>query len=259
MTSLKVENAGFSFPGGCRVFSNISFEIHEGEIFCLLGPNGAGKSTLLNCVSSLYSLTYGRVMIDGKNMTEMEQREISRYIGYVPQSHQTTFAYTVREFVLMGRAPHINLFETPGRKDYEIADRALAMFGIEFLSGKFYTELSGGEQQQVLFARAVAQQPRIILLDEPTTHLDFGNQVRAMRQVKALADQGYLVVMTTHYPDQVLMMADKVAIIKDHGLKALGTPQEIMTKENMEETYGMEVCMAYVNELDRTVCLPANI
>ena len=184
---LEVSNLGFHYHNSRTIFREVSFSVDKGEVLSILGPNGSGKSTLLNCIANLYKPVSGQILLNGKPVSRMNLRDVARVIGYVPQIHTPAYAFTVREFAVMGRTPYIGAFTTPSAEDYRIADEALERMGITHLRDKPYTEISGGERQQVTIARVIAQQPQLILLDEPTAHLDYGNQHRVVQMIRKLA------------------------------------------------------------------------
>ena len=254
MSILSIENATFSYNGSENIFQDINLTVDEGDVLCILGPNGCGKTTLIKCLNKLLELKEGQVFISGKNIKDIDQRGIARNIGYIPQGHVSTFAFSVFDVVLMGRAPHLEFLESPGREDYEKVEEALKKMGIYNLKDKPYTSLSGGEQQLVFFARVLAQEPRILILDEPTSHLDFGNQLKTMDIIKKLALDGLSVIMTSHFPDHAFISSNKVALMKDCRFIGTGTPEEIITEEAMEMVYGIQV---KIMELElRKICVP---
>jgi iron complex transport system ATP-binding protein len=185
----------------------------------------------------------------------MPRPEIARRMGYVPQGHVAQFAFTVREAVLMGRTAHVGLFAAPGTADREAAERAIVALGIEALAERVVNELSGGERQLAMIARALAQGARLLVLDEPTASLDFGNQVRVLREIRRLAAQGYAVVFATHDPGQAFLAASRVLLLAHGGMFRQGAPQDVITPENLHEVYGVEVRVAEVD--GARVCLPA--
>lgn len=255
---LVVKDAAFHYtPGGTSGFDNMSLDLEDGEILCLLGPNGCGKTTFLKCLSNLMPLEQGEVIIDGRSVRSMRRQEVARYIGYVPQVHQPAFPFSVLDAVLVGRAAHLNMLASPDEKDVYIAEGALDLLGIAHLREKPYTEISGGERQMVIFARVIAQQPALLLLDEPTSHLDFGNQVRLLEVVRKLANTGLPIIMTSHFPDHVFMSAAKVALMKDGGIVDYGLPDDVITEANLQDLYGIPVCIRYINgTVGRKICIP---
>lgn len=238
-------------------FKDVSFSLQDGEVMSILGPNGCGKTTLLKCLNSLIRLGKGKVAIDGQDIAYLPRVRIAKAIGYVPQLHQPAFPFSVLDTVLVGRAPHLGLLESPKPQDVSIAEEALETMGIYHLRDKPYTQLSGGERQMVIFARVLAQQPSLLLLDEPTSHLDFGNQIRVLALVEKLAATGLPIIMTSHFPDHVFMVADKVAMMKNGEFLDFGPPDKVITDASLSEVYGIDV---RVIELDggfnRRICLP---
>ncbi len=256
---LESKELSFSYEPGRRVFHDVSFELHQSEILTILGANGAGKSTLLNCIVNLLNPETGTVFLDGKPIREYSLKETSRLIGYVPQNHVPAYDYTVRDFVAMGRAPYLKAFQQPGKNDYKIVDETLDMMNLTELSFRPYTHLSGGERQQVSIARAIVQQPQLIMLDEPTNHLDYGNQLRTLSMIKSLAEKGYSVVMTSHNPDHIMLLESKVGILDRNGCFNVGDPHTILTEETLKELYRSDICVTYVDKVQRKVCIPGRL
>jgi iron complex transport system ATP-binding protein len=222
---------------------DVTIELNAGEALALLGPNGGGKTTLLKTMLGLLSPQAGSVLLDQRPLASISVAERARLIAYVPQSHAGTFAFTAFEIVLMGRTAHMGLFGAPSAKDRAVALAMLERLGIAHLAGQPYTMISGGERQLVLVARALAQEPRFIILDEPTASLDFGNQGRVMRQIKTLTGEGLGVLFTSHDPNQVLRYADRVALLSEGRVLAAGRTQDILTQEALVALYesGVEV------------------
>ncbi|MGL4669317.1 MAG: ABC transporter ATP-binding protein [Methanobacteriaceae archaeon] len=237
-----------------NIFENISFSIDKGDIFCILGPNGSGKTTLIKCLTGINKLSNGEISVCGKNIKKMTPHDLAKYIGYIPQIHNSTFPYTVLDVVLMGRAPHLDIFESPGEKDIKIAQDAIKSLKIEYLAEKSYNEISGGEQQLVFIARILTQQPKVLILDEPTSHLDFGNQIRTMKIIENLSKAGLAIIMTSHFPDHSFIAGNKVAILKDKDFIDIGSPEKVITEENMKKTY--EIPVKIIDIHDRRVCIP---
>jgi iron complex transport system ATP-binding protein len=255
---LKVDNASFSYNGKEKIFEGINLEVNKSDVLCILGPNGTGKSTLIKCINGLLNLDSGNIFLNSTNISEMAKTDLAKMVGYIPQSHSSTFAFSVFDVVLMGRAPHLNVTSVPGRKDFKIADKAIESLGISYLKDKTYTEISGGEKQMVLLARVLAQEPKLLLLDEPTSHLDFGNQIRTLDVINRLSQNGLSIVMTSHYPDHAFLSSNKVAIMKDGGIMDIGEPESVVTEENMRKTYGIDVKVIDMDD-SRKACIPMQI
>ena len=252
---MKLEQVGFSYDGSRQIFQGIDFEVNAGEIVCLLGPNGIGKTTLLTCMAKLREPNQGRILLNGEDMAGLSTRDVARVIGYVPQTLQPSFDFTVLDYVVTGSAPWLGTFEKPNAEHYERAAQALKQMEIDHLRDKAYTRISTGELQQVSIARAIAQQSRFILMDEPTAHLDLGNQVKVLRLVKGLAAEGYGIVLTTHNPDQVLLLEAKVAVIDRQARFHFGNWQQILTENLLSDLYGVEMRLIKVEGIQRELCV----
>lgn len=250
----EVKDISFSYDGE-EIFSNISFSIDKGDVLCILGPNGTGKTTLIKCLNGLHDIDSGEILINGKNIKKLSFREISKHIGYIPQSHVPSFPFKVFDVVIMGRAPYLNLGESPKKKDRDIAIDSLKTLGIEHLKDKEYTNLSGGERQLVFLARILCQQPDILILDEPTSHLDFGNQIRLLEIVDNLASAGLSIIMSSHFPDHAFLSSTKVAILKNKEFIDFGTPDDVVTEENLKKAYSIDVKLIELDN-ERKVCVP---
>lgn len=256
MKLLEVENISFRYPTGVSdVFNGVSLTLDEGEVLSILGPNGAGKSTLLDCIANLQTPASGMIRLMGRDIRDMKPPEFAGLLGYVPQIHTPAFGYTVLDFVTMGRAPKIGMFQKPGKKDLQLAYDSLNKIGISHLAHKPYTEISGGERQQATIARVLCQQPKVILFDEPTAHLDYGNQHRILRLICRMADAGYAVVITTHNPDHALLLHGRVAILDNAGKLWFGDSDEIMTEEQLRDLYCVRLRLLDIPEVKRTVCI----
>lgn len=255
---LAARDLSYRYPGTDRdVISQVTISADRGEAIALLGPNGTGKSTLLKCMAGLLSPSYGSVHLDGMDITGMARSAVAKRIGFVPQSQSSPFPYLVHEVVLMGRASHLGLFQNPGTDDMQRSDEALRMVGIPHLASRPCTNLSGGEWQLVLIARAIAQQPDILLLDEPTSHLDIGNQMKVLRVIDRLKREGLCIIVATHFPDHAFMTADRVVILKDQMVITDGSPDQEITNSLMEEVYGVPVAVVHIDDpVCRKVCVP---
>lgn len=245
MALLEINNAGFSY-GEKTIFKNIGFKVEPGEIYCIFGPNGCGKSTLLECVLGLLKLDEGEILIGGKNANRMKPSELARYAAYVPQMHEKTFPYKVLDFVLMGRAAYTRMLGSPGKADVEIAVNALDTLGIGDFRDRPYTQLSGGELQLVMIARALAQETPVMVLDEPTSHLDFKNDIAILETIAQLATERNLaILMATHFPNQGFFFEYQdlpvEILLMGYGSKRIaGKPTDVFTEENMRDVFGMD-------------------
>jgi iron complex transport system ATP-binding protein len=213
----------------------------QGEVLALLGPNGGGKTTLLKTLLGILSPREGEVAVAGRPLAAIPMRERARLIAYVPQVHNPTFAFTVETVVLMGRTAHGGLFSQPSAHDRAVAARMLEQFGIAHLAARPYTMISGGERQLVLLARALAQEPQFVVLDEPTASLDFGNQGKVMREIRALAAAGHGVLFTTHDPNHALRAADRAYLLRAGERIAEGKVAAVLTRAQLETLYGAPV------------------
>jgi len=237
---LRAERLAFGFPGR-TVGEGIDFTLAPGEVLCLLGPNGGGKTTLIRTLLGLLAPHAGSIHLNQTPLQDLNRSEIARTVGYVPQAHAGAFAYSVRDMVLMGRTAHMNLFAAPSAQDRNAATQAIETLGIATLADRAFTEISGGERQLALVARALAQAPQVLVMDEPTSSLDFGNQVRVLGHVRRLAAQGIAVLMSSHQPDQALQCADRALLLAEGKAIALGAPREVVTPASLKRLYGVDV------------------
>jgi iron complex transport system ATP-binding protein len=244
-----VSSLSFRHPAADRaVLDEVSFEAGRGAINAILGPNGSGKTTLFKCVAGLWKPQTGSVSYQNHEVLSLSERARARLIAVVPQDHEPPFPYSVRDVVLMGRAAHVGAFASPGKHDLHIANEALTTLGIDPLRNKPYTQISGGERQLVLVARALAQQSPILLLDEPTSHLDFRNQLRVLLKVREIArERNITVLMTLHDPNLALLFADNVIVLSQGKVQVQGQADQVITAETMASVYGVEVVVLHNN------------
>ncbi|MEI6125743.1 MAG: ABC transporter ATP-binding protein [Pseudomonadota bacterium] len=242
MPLIDVAGAAFSY-GRETIFHGIDFSVNRGEIFCLLGPNGCGKTTLLDCILGTQKLKAGSILLEGKDTAGFRPGQVAHHVAYVPQKHERTFPYSVYEIVKMGRTAHIGLFGSPSQADDDIARHALESFGIAHLGNRPYTQLSGGEGQLVMIARALAQMTPVIIMDEPTAHLDFRHELVIMETIIHLVrDKGISVIMATHFPNHAFYFqnngaATTVALLHEGSFLAAGIPADVICEEKMQKLY----------------------
>ena len=227
--------------GTTPILKDVSLTLRQGEIVCILGPNGIGKTTIFRSVLGFLKLLEGEVLLDGVPRDRIRARDFAKCVGYVPQSHEPPFPYSVPDVVVMGRAAHLRPFEAPGLEEYRIVDQVLNILEISYLREKTYTQISGGERQMVLIARALAQNSGLLVMDEPTANLDFGNQIHVLQSIKKLTASGLGVLMTTHNPDHAFLCCDRVILLTKDKQVLEGTVDEIVTEENLRKAYGVEV------------------
>lgn len=251
---IQIENLSFSYDESAPLLKNISFTLSSGRVISILGPNGAGKTTLLNCIAGLFKPAEGSILIDGRDMDSLTHRKIAKIIGYVPQIIVPTFSYSVLDYVVTGCAPHIGTFERPKQIHFDAAMDALEKMGITALKDKPYNEISGGERQQVSIARALAQKPSFILMDEPTSHLDYGNQIQVLKTIRSMASQGYGIALTTHNPDHALLLGDQLAVLERDGTFTFGDCKEVLTEPFLNHLYGIDLRLEEITSVGRRVC-----
>ncbi len=240
--SITVQNLSFAY-GEKPVLRNVSFALGSGRLLAVLGSNGAGKTTLFRCILGLQRHYGGTILLDGVDASALGARELAQTAAYIPQTQSGGMGYTVLDMALMGAASGLPVLRTPGQKERERAMGALARLGVERLAYKGYDSISGGERQLVLIARALAQRAKILLMDEPTASLDYGNQSLVLSAVRALARQGCTVALSTHNPQHALWYADAVLALSGGKTAAFGSPAETVTPALMKELYGVEAAL----------------
>lgn len=242
---LQAVNVFYSYKPDHPVLKDISVSLERGKILYLLGHNGSGKTTLMSCLSGILKPTQGHIELDGTDIRHIDPAERARKIGLIPQLHVPVFAYSVREMVLMGRAPYLGLFGAPGKQDYVIVDEALERVGLDGFRGRTYTELSGGERQLVMIARGLAQQCDYLLMDEPDAHLDPSNQHRILEIVAGLSQQGLSFIIASHAPNSALMYADQVMLMRQGCALKYGAVTETLTETLLSQAYDMDTEVIY--------------
>lgn len=218
----------------------ISLDLSKGEILCLLGPNGSGKSTLFKTILGLLPLRAGRIVVQGKDVSEWTRQALARRVAYVPQAQSGVAPFLVEEVVLMGRHARLGWLSSPSDADRRMARQCLEDMGVGHLSRRVYTEISGGEQQLVLIARALAQEPDVMVMDEPTASLDFGNQMRVLDYIRAMRERGLGIFLCTHQPEHALRVADRVALFKDGHVHYTGAPRRVLDVQRLAWLYDLD-------------------
>jgi iron complex transport system ATP-binding protein len=224
------------------VLEKVNLELVSGEVFAIVGPNGVGKSTLIKTASGILPIIRGSVEVEGKDIVNQSPEWRAQRIGIVPQATRVPPGFTARQVVLMGRTPYLGWLEREGQHDLELAERALVHTCTEHLADRYMGELSGGEQQRVMVARALAQTPKLLLLDEPTAHLDLRHQDETLAIIRRLADEQEMgVLIALHDLNLVARFADRVALLSDGTVKKQGLPREVLTPEDLAAAYGVKI------------------
>ncbi|RLI39174.1 ABC transporter ATP-binding protein [Candidatus Bathyarchaeota archaeon] len=237
---MRLEVLGISFCyDSVEALRDVSFSVREGEVLSIVGPNGAGKTTLLKCLDRVLKPARGTVLLDGHDLASLSRREIARSVGFLPQEQGNAAPLRVLDVVLLGRTPYMRRLASPSERDIRAAREALELVGIGHLAERLFSELSGGERRKVLLARALAQEPELLLLDEPTAHLDLRSQVEVLELVRSLADRGLAVVMAMHDVSSAARFSDKMLMLKAGRVVAAGRPEEVLTEEVLAEVYGV--------------------
>ena len=255
---LELKNIVFGYSTERTVLNNISVSFAPDTITSVLGPNGSGKTTMLKILLGLIQPLAGQVLIDGTDLQTIPLKERAKLMAYVPQKHNAVFDYKVIDVVAMGRVAYSNIFSTTSKNDTQIAMECLERMGIAHLSEKPYTKISGGEQQMVLIARALAQQAKIIILDEPVTGLDYGNQIKLLKILKELASEGKTCIKTTHYPEHALWTSGRAVFMRNGHILAEGLTTDVVTSENLNAIYDTEIAVINrpISETTVSTCVP---
>lgn len=240
------------------IVEKVSFNGKPGDIICLLGPNGSGKSTLIKTLVGLLEPMEGSVYIGDENIKTWAWNRRAKTISYIPQTFSSTFQYTGLDIVLMGRTSYLGFGSSPTEEDERIALEAMEMLKILNLKDKIYSKMSGGERQLVKIAQAIAQQSKIIIMDEPTNNLDFGNQITTLNYLNKCADRGMMVIMATHFPEQALSFGTKALLVKNGGVEVVEEPEKNLKDADLKKLYDVDVEIVELRRKDKIVkmCLP---
>ena len=256
--NIDIERISFSYKEGKEVLSETSFSLSNADMTVLLGRNGAGKSTLFKIFLKMLSPKEGRIAIDGKELSSFGSRELSRVFSYIPQSSYMEFPYTVMDTLLMAKASTLSLFSAPKKENEDEAVEILKSFGIGHLAFRIMDNLSGGEKQLVLIARALIQNSAFIILDEPTSNLDYGNQLMVLEKLKELNRNGVGIIYSTHNPELALTYSSKILTLNRGKIATYSSPDKLVEESKLEELYGRKLYIrkVFTGENERYVCAP---
>lgn len=235
---IRVTKLSFAY-GSRQVLRDVTFSVNKGDFLAVLGPNGAGKSTLFRCVLGILKGYSGLITVNGRDIREMSRREMAGCMSYIPQNHGTAFAYSVLDTVLMGTTHEVGTFSSPKASQVRLAKYALEQVGIADLEERKFTQLSGGEQQMVMIARALSQQADLLMMDEPTSSLDYGNREKILTLLKNLTCSGYTVVLSTHDPQHALSYSSSVLAMHEGTVEAFGNTADVLTADLLRKLYGI--------------------
>ncbi len=256
---IKIKDLVFAYDKE-KVLNGIDFRAEKGQLIAVLGKNGAGKSTLFKCILGFLTKYNGEILLDDKEVRTLNRKQIASIAAYIPQSEMPVYNYTVFDTVLMGTTGTLSPLQSPGEEQISTAEDAIRSMGIENLAQRGINDLSGGERQLALLARAIAQKAKLLIMDEPTANLDYGNQHLVMNSIAQMVSAGYTVLLSTHNPEHALQYATHVLAIKDHKVMAFGKATDVLTEEIIDEIYGMKVKIAEFN-VNGTVmksCIPVS-
>jgi len=246
---ISIKNISFSYDTVGDTIKNISFALNKGELVALLGPNGSGKTTILKCLNGTLKPKTGEIYIENHNIKDLSYKETAKLISVVPQERSAVFSYLVIDIVAMGITPYLSFGRMPTKKDYKEAYAKLEFFNIQHLAEKSYNQLSGGEKQLVLIARALMQDTDYLIMDEPTSHLDFKNQHLVMKELKKLSKNGKGVVTALHDPNLALRFCDRIIMVKKGEVIFSGENIEVMNPQNLQILYDAPVSMNKVEDI----------
>ena len=259
----ELRNGAYGYDHHENLYSDVNFKLQSGEILAILGVNGSGKTTLLKCLLGFLKLRSGGTYINNKRTSDIPQGDFWKMISYVPQAKGVAPSILAEEMVLLGRSPYIGHIKQPKNEDYQAVDRAMTLLDINHLAQKKCSEMSGGELQMVLIARAIVSNPKLIILDEPESNLDFKNQLVILDTLKMLVEShGMMCIINTHYPENALKLADQTLMIDVKSRQCvIGATHDIINKENLERTFDVHVQLAEVDcgDMDRKVIVPLSL
>ena len=251
--NLEVRNGSFAWPGGKPLLKDVSFQAQSGDLVAVLGPNGAGKTTLLRCLMGFLRWTDGQSLLDGRDIASIPNRSLWRSLAYVPQARGAAVAYSVEEMVLLGRSSRIGTFGKPSAADFDRTREVIDRLGLTSIAAQKCTELSGGQLQMVLIARALAAGPQVLILDEPESNLDFKNQLLVLDTIAELASEGMTCVFNTHYPAHALQRANRALLLAQDGGWLFGPAREIVTEETIRRAFGVRAVISEIETPERVL------
>ena len=249
----QIKNLSFNYPNSNLLLDNVSFNVETNKSYTILGKNGVGKTTLLKCMLNEINNYQGEILLNNKNIKTLKEKELAKLVSYVPSNVDSTFDYTVFEYVLMGTASNISLFSSPSKKEYELTDNALQKLNIFDLKDRRFSTLSAGEKQKAAVARAIVNKPSIILFDEPCSHLDINGQIQILKIINELIESNYSIILTTHDPNHALILNNNVMLFKGSGIIEIGETKDILNEEKLQEIYGKEIKIRYLEEFKRNI------
>ncbi len=254
---LEIRNLSCGY-GNKKVLENVNFTGNSGDIICILGSNGSGKSTLIKTIIGLLKPYEGDILVNGNTIKDWPWKKRAKVISYIPQAFSATFQYRCMDIVLMGRTSYLNFASSPSKEDKEIAKKAMETLKIPHLKDKVYSQLSGGERQLIKIAQALAQQSRIIVMDEPTNNLDFGNQMVMLKHLKECTDKGITIIMATHFPEHAFLYGTKALLVRDGGVIEIDKPNKNLKESDLQDLYNVELKVVELNSKNKTMkmCLP---
>lgn len=235
---ISVESLSFAYESH-PVLHDVSFSAEKGDFLAVLGPNGVGKSTLFRCMLGIQKGYSGTIRVSGRDIRGLARREMAGYMSYIPQNYGTAFAYSVLDTVLMGTTHEVGTFSSPKTAQVQQAKDALKQVGIADLEERMFNRLSGGEQQLVMIARALSQQANLLMMDEPTSSLDYGNREKILALLRTLTQEGYSVILSTHDPQHALSYSNKVLALHEGRVAAFGRTEEVLTSGLLQKLYGI--------------------
>jgi len=246
---LEIQGVSFAYDS-VDVLSEISLDVQERQIVGVIGPNGSGKTTLLKCINRVLKPRLGTVLIDDRDLKELSRKEIALEVGVVPQNSEIRFPFSVMDVVMMGRTPALQTFERETRRDMEIVEVAMRMTNVLKLADREIDQVSGGERQRVIIARALAQKPKVLLLDEPTLHLDVNHLLEVLDLVRDLVrDERLTVIMVSHDLDLAARYCDRLIMLSDGEIRAAGTVEKVLTPLNLDDVFRIKAYVKFDDEI----------